>query len=86
MGGRGSTGSTIYDGYSIDYLNAIKARQEAIVSNNRTSAMLNKNSDSRVIRRKARSAQEATDRALKKISELDKAIEKAKRRKTVVPF
>lgn len=85
MGGRGGRGGA-YDGYSVDYLNKIRDRYVAVVEQNKTRAMLDENSESKVVRQKARAAKKAREEAFDKIDELDKAIEKAKRRKTIIPF
>lgn len=85
MGGRGGQGG-VYDGYSVDYLNRIRDRYVDIVKQNKIHAMFDENSESKIIRQKARTAKKAREKAFDKIDELDKAIEKAKRRKTIIPF
>ena len=85
MGGRGGHGGA-YDGYSVDYLNRIRDRYVAVVEQNKIHAMFNENSESKIIRQKARTAKKAREKAFDKIDELDKAIEKAKHRKTIIPF
>lgn len=85
MGGRGGY-SGKYSGQSVDSLTRIRDRYAEIMDRNRVAASLDSNSKSPAVRRRQRTAEAAYNKAEAEVKELDKAIERAKRRKKDVPF
>lgn len=61
-------------------------RQESIMSSNRAGRMLDPNSSSAAVRRKANAARKAYEAAFHEAQEIEKALAKAKKRKRAVLF
>lgn len=85
MGGRGGY-SGKYSGVSEDTLSRMRARQENIMNQNRAGRLLDPNSSSAAVRRKAKAARKAYDAAFQEVQAIEKALAQAKKRKRAVPF
>lgn len=85
MGGRGGN-SGKYSGLSVDSLTRMQSHYQSIMNRNRNAMGLDKNSKSSVVRRKQAAAERAYNSAFSEVKEIDKALEKARKRKRNIPF
>lgn len=85
MGGRGGY-SGKYSGLSVDSLTRTRIHYQSIMDRNRNKMLLDKNSKSATVRRHQAAAERAYNSAFSEVQQIDKALEKARKRKRNMPF
>lgn len=85
MGGRGGN-SGKYSGIDSGTLLRIRGRYDDIMKRNRVAMGLDKNSKSSAVRRKQAAAERAYNAAFSEVQQIDRVLEKAKKRKRNMPF